>query len=77
MTDTKTLIMKKEMIQKLKNRVNAMQKGEKIKAAEFVFISLNEGFSYATVRTFLESYKDLDVVSLGYRDGKIYEVTRL
>lgn len=39
-------------------------------------MSLNAGFSYTIVKHFLESYKDLGIVELFYKDQRIHTVRK-
>jgi hypothetical protein len=77
MTDTKTIIMKKELINKMQKRINSMKAGEEIKSAEFIFMALNDGFSYGVVKTFLESYSELGILDLTYKNSKVYIVKKM
>jgi hypothetical protein len=76
MTDTKTILLKKELITKLQKRIGDMKPGNKIPVAELVYVSMSDGFSKRIAYDIVENYAALGVVSITYKDGSPFIISK-
>lgn len=76
MVDLKYTQHRIECFNKIKKRIADMKPGDSIIVAELLYIALDHGFTYKLVSEIIETYKDMELLTVLYEDGRACKISK-